>query len=54
MFIIVKAFKIKNPSSSMVVGPFGCAKTKLVEDLPCSHINIFDRKPDSFHYYYGA
>ena len=50
-----KVFRLKTPSSILIVGPSGCAKTCFTESLPLDHLEeFFVNPPTTIHYCYGA
>ena len=50
-----EAFRLKTPSSIMIVGPSGCGKTCFTESLLLDHLEeLFVNPPPTIHYCYGA
>ena len=50
-----EAFRLKTPSSILIVGPSGCGKTCFTESLLLDHLGeMFANPPPTIHYCYGA
>ncbi|PFX18269.1 hypothetical protein AWC38_SpisGene17372 [Stylophora pistillata] len=50
-----EGFKFKSPSSILIVGPSGCAKTCFTKSLLLQHLDeLFASPPAVIHYCYGA
>ena len=50
-----KAFRLKTPSSILIVCPSGCGKTCFTESLLLDHLEeLFVNPPSTVHYCYGV